>query len=258
MNSIKSLVRAVDILFSFSGNKPEQTPLEIAESVGIPVPSVYRFLHTFVKKGLLDQNKKTGLYSLGFDLLRLEAALRNKLSMEQIMRPVLEHIAVITQETVQITILNKDHGLLLFSEDSPNPPRFVPEFGSPIPLYAGCTVQVIMAYVSEELQEKIIAQGIRKFGPKSILSPDALRKRLQEIKEDGYAASYEEYYPGSLGISSPLILSDNRIFGSLSVSGPIERLDHKKEDVIGLLIEQAAILSDRISIQEGYGPKVRG
>ena len=257
MNSIKSLERAIDILFSFSGNKPEQTPLEIAESVGIPVPSVYRFLHTFVKKGLLDQNKKTGLYSLGFDLLRLEAALRNKMSMEQIMKPVLEHIAALTEETVQITILNKDHGMLLFSEDSPNPPRFVPEFGSKIPLYAGCTVQVIMAYVPEALQEQIISGGIRKFGPKSILSPDELRTRLHQIREDGYAVSYEEFYPGSLGISSPLILSDDRIFGSLSVSGPIERLEHKKQDVIDLLNDQAEILSDRISIKEGCTPRRR-
>jgi len=252
MSSIKSLERAIDILFSFSGEKPEQTPLEIAESVGIPVPSVYRFLHTFVKKGLLDQNKKTGLYSLGFDLLRLEAALRNKLSMEEVMKPVLEHVAALTNETVQITILNKEYGFLLFSEDSPNPPRFVPEFGSPVPLYAGCTVQVIMAYVSTQLQEKILSGEIKKYGPKSILSADELRERLAEIRRDGYAISYEEYYPGSLGISTPIFLSGGKIFGSLSVSGPIERFEYKKDEVLQLLIEQAQILSNRISIHESY------
>jgi DNA-binding IclR family transcriptional regulator len=251
MNSIKSLERAIDILFSFSSEKPEQTPLEIAESVGIPVPSVYRFLYTFVKKGMLDQNKKTGLYSLGFDLLRLEAALRNKFSMEQIMKPVLEHIAGITEETVQITILNKNHGMLLFSEDSPKPPRFVPEFGSLVPLYAGCTVQVIMAYLPLEDQEKIIAGGIKKIGPKSILSEDELRKRLAEIRRDGYAVSYEEFYPGSIGISTPIFISKDKIFASLSVSGPIERLEHKKQQVIDLLVQQAAVLSDRLSIRQG-------
>ncbi len=256
MNSIKSLERAIDILFSFSRNKPEQTPLEIAEAVEIPVPSVYRFLHTFVKKGLLEQNKRTGMYSLGFDLLQLEAALRNKMGLEQIMRPAIEQVASLTQETVQITILNKDHGLLMFSEDSPNPPRFVPEFGIPIPLYAGSTVQAIMAFVSEKLQEKIISGGIRKIGPKSILSPAELRARLKEIRDSGYAVSYEEYYPGSLGIATPLILTGNRIFGSIAVSGPIDRLEPKKEDVIRLLTEQAEILSERISIQEGYGQKV--
>ncbi|MGI6438778.1 MAG: IclR family transcriptional regulator [Sphaerochaetaceae bacterium] len=249
MSSIKSLERAIDILFSFSGSHPEQTPLEIAEKVGIPVPSVYRFLHTFVKKGLLDHNKKSGHYSLGFDLLRLEAALRNKFSMEQIMKPVLESIVKLTEETVQITILNKDYGMLLFSEDSPNPPRFVPEFGSLVPLYAGCTVQVIMAYLPEEQIESIIAQGIQKIGPRSILSADELRERLAEIRKDGYAVSYEEFYPGSLGISTPIFLADGKIFASLSVSGPVERLEHKQESVLQLLQEKSALLSERLALR---------
>jgi DNA-binding IclR family transcriptional regulator len=109
-----------------------------------------------------------------------------------------------------------------------------------------------MAYLSTQVQEKILSGEIKKYGPKSILSADELRERLAEIRRDGYAISYEEYYPGSLGISTPIFLSGGRIFGSLSVSGPIERFEYKKDQVLHLLIEQARILSDRISIHESY------
>jgi DNA-binding IclR family transcriptional regulator len=108
-----------------------------------------------------------------------------------------------------------------------------------------------MAYLPLEDQEKIIAGGIKKVGPKSILSEDELRKRLAEIRRDGYAVSYEEFYPGSIGISTPIFISSDKIFASLSVSGPIERLEHKKQQVIDLLIEQASVLSDRLSIRQG-------
>jgi DNA-binding IclR family transcriptional regulator len=257
MNSFKSLERAIDILFSFSRIKTEQTPLEIAESVGIPIPSVYRFLKTFEQKGLMEKNPSTGMYSLGYDLLILESAVRNKIGLESITRPIIDRISSETHETVQITILNKDHGLLLFSEESPNPPRFVPEFGFPMPLYAGSTVQIMMAYLPEETQEQIISKGLQKFGPNSITSANQLRIRLKEIKEVGYAVSNEEFYPGSKGVALPIFIHGKKIIGSLAVSAPMERFEEQKEkEVLKLLSEQAAIISQRISIQNEYNTKL--
>jgi len=254
---MKSLERAIDILFSFSGEHTTRTPAEIAAAVEIPVSSVYRFLKTFERRGLVELDRRTGTYSLGYDVLMLESAVRKKIGLDKITKPILDKVASITRETVQITILNKDHGFLLFAEESPIPPRFAPEFGFPMPLYAGCTVQVIMAYLPESIRERIINGGLKKFGPRSITSPDVLRARLREIRGQGYAISFEEFYPGSKGIAFPFFRSENRIVGSLAVSAPIERFDSEKErQVIALLAEESVRISKRITAQDGYDPKL--
>lgn len=248
MSSFKSLERAIDILFSFTNNKNNQTPAEIADEVGIPITSVYRFLNTFEKKGLVEKELLTGRYTLGYDLLVLEAAVRKKMGLEKITKPSLNVLAKETRETVQVTILHKDHGFLLFSEESPNPPRFVPEYGYPMPLYAGCTVQVIMAYIPKESQERILTGGLEKIGPKSILSPDILRERLAAIRLSGYAVSYEEFYPGSKGIAVPLFRRGTEIIGSIAVSAPIERFDAEKEvRVLELLKREADLINKLLS-----------
>jgi DNA-binding IclR family transcriptional regulator len=248
MSSFKSLERAIDILFSFSKSHYNQSPSEIATEVGIPITSVYRFLSTFEKKGLVEKDKSTGKYSLGYDLLILESAVRKKIGLEKITRPSLNTLANETNETVQVTILNKNHGFLLFSEESPTPPRFVPEYGYPMPLYAGCTVQVIMAHLPMEQQELILAGGLEKIGPKSILVPDELRNRLAEIRRNGFAVSYEEYYPGSKGIAVPLFKRGAEIFGSLAVSAPIERFDSEKEaNVLEMLQKEAEVINTLLS-----------
>jgi len=252
---MKSLERAIDILFSFTGEHTTRSPAEIAAAVGIPVSSVYRFLKTFESRGLVDLDRKTGTYSLGYDVLMLESAVRKKIGLEKITKPVLDQVAGITRETVQITILNKDHGFLLFAEESPTPPRFAPDFGFPMPLYAGCTVQVIMAYLPEEARERIISGGLKKFGPRSILSPEVLRTRLDEIRDKGYAISFEEFYPGSKGIAFPFFRSEGRIVGSLAVSAPIERFDSEKErQVIDLLFEESKQITKKITAQDSYNP----
>ena len=70
-NYIKSIVKAASVLKSFTPDELELSPAEIALQVKIPTPTAYRILATLAHLKLLQQDPKTGKYSVGPSLYML-------------------------------------------------------------------------------------------------------------------------------------------------------------------------------------------
>jgi DNA-binding IclR family transcriptional regulator len=117
-------------------------------------------------------------------------------------------------------------------EESSSALRVAPEKGGIIPLYAGASVQVILAYLDQEEQDKVCEGSFAQFTPTTITNPEELRMRLAIIREQGYVITQGEFYPGSIGIAAPVFGKDNCVIGSVSVSAPIQRITEEQRERI--------------------------
>lgn len=229
MNEVQSLERGIHILFQFSQVCPAMTAEEIAMAVNLPKSSIYRFLRTFLKHGLLERDVQTRQYHLGLRLLELEEVVHSKIDVETISKPFLKELGEFSGETVQLNILHGEQGICLYSIQSPSAFRLAPENGHIIPLYAGASGKSILAFMSAKQQQAVCDGPLEQFTPYTITDPAALKASLAEIHRQGYVITEQEVYIGSLGMAAPVFGKEERVIGSISLSGPIQRIaeEHK-------------------------------
>jgi len=239
----------MNILFQFTKERPFLTTDEIAQAVHLPKSSAYRFLANLKKLGLVDRDPPTGRYSLGLKLLELEEAVHSSINLESIAKPLLVKLGEFSGETVQLNMLHGDHGICLYGVESPSAFRLAPEKGRIIPLHAGASGLSILAFMDQEGQEKICVGPLPRFTPYTITDPERLKARLGEFRKQGYVITQQEVYIGSLGIAAPVFGKDKRVIGSVSLSGPIQRISEERKNAIrDELVRTAKEITDKMTM----------
>ena len=220
---LKTLDNALHILTYFSKDRSQWGVRELAKEIGMNHSVVYRILATFEHHGFLIQDKITQKYSLGFKLLEYGSIIRDRTKVTTVIYPILKQMAENSGETVFLSLRDGLQGVLLERADSPNPVKFTNSVGARSPLYVGATNRAMMAYLSQEEQEMIIAQGLKTITGKQI-TREQLMENLIKIRQNGWAYSEGEITEATFGIGAPLLNVKDQVIASVSISGPQYRM----------------------------------
>jgi DNA-binding IclR family transcriptional regulator len=80
----------------------------------------------------------------------------------------------------------------------------------------------------------------------------AMREQLQTIRADGYAITIAERVSDSIAVAAPVFVSGH-LLGSVTVSGPEERLSRTIESAKDAVVRAAHDITDRLaSFGEGH------
>lgn len=244
---MKSFERGLSILFAFDEEKKELSAEELSSAIGIPHTSIYRFIKTLRKTGLIEKNTCTGKYFLGQSIVKLSTLIQSSYNIIELSLPILTNITAITGETSVLTMLRNDYCVCELTKEPSNPLRLSPKLGDPIPLYVDSTSQAILAFMPSRDQKNILKGELVQYGPKGITDKEVMKNRLHMIKKQGYVVTEEEMYADTKGISAPFFNSLGQVVGSLSVSGPKNRIIKEKEpDFIRLIMDSAQELTDQL------------
>jgi DNA-binding IclR family transcriptional regulator len=94
-----------------------------------------------------------------------------------------------------------------------------------IPLHAGAPGKLLLAYLPEEVRDKILADtGLVALTARTITSRAELEAELAAIRERGWATSFGEHIEGVSCLSVPLRDADGQVVAALSILGPYLRL----------------------------------
>ncbi len=258
---IKSVSKALDLLFAFSTDRPRWTPAELAAALRLPLSTTYRYLVTFRDRGVLEEDSQHRTYRLSPRLLQLSETLSADLDLVRRARPLMERLAQQTGETVQLVLRSGDFGVCAERAESPHPLLVRPERGRTIPLHAGASMRAILALLPAQDQRRLLDRPLQRFTEHTITDPRVLRVELQRTQELGYAVSLQEIYPGVRAVAAPILDAGGVAVGSLAVAAPAERLTEPlAHRLAGTLIEAARELSyvPAVAAQHSvtHGPEV--
>ena len=102
---IKSVDKALDILEFLSKNEQEIGISEISKKLNMGLSTVHRILSTLKSRGFIIQNQKTTKYRLGIKLFELGCEVQNSKNLIKIVKPYLKELSKITNETINLAIL---------------------------------------------------------------------------------------------------------------------------------------------------------
>jgi DNA-binding IclR family transcriptional regulator len=250
----QSLAHGLEILLLYDHSALHLSVADISNRLKYSQSKSYRLVRTLVKYRLLRGDHGTGRYTLGSNVLRLGLLAQQQFNIVTIARPYMKELSQMTKETVLLTAVNGTKGIVLDRVESEEPIRYsLFQPGASIPLHAGASSEILMAYLPEEDWNRIIErEGLKRYTPNTITKVTQLKAHLREIRRRGYAFSDQEVDRDVRAIAAPILNGLDEAVAGLSVAGPAYRINKGKVYSYARLVMQYA---QKVSMQIGYKPK---
>ncbi len=201
------------------GSRGEVSIAEIADEVGVPASTVYRYAKSLRRFSLVEEHH--GSYTPGWRLLEMSGQHLTHTKLAELGVSVLESIVEGTSETAVMTVRSGLHAICLRQVISPHPLRFSFQINQLLPLHAGAGQRVLLAYAPEPVIAKVLGDRMARYTEKTLSRQD-LAQQLVRIRQDGQAISHGELNPGAVAIARP-VFAGGEIICSLAVAGPETR-----------------------------------
>jgi len=227
---LQLLERTFTILDLFTPERPEWTTTEAAHAAGVPVPTAYRILAALRARSFVAQDAATKRFRLGVGALELGERARALVDVRASALPVLRRLCRESGETALLTATSEhhDHGVCLERVESPHPLRLSVHTGRLLPLHAGASQKVLLAYLPHEEIDRILSGSLERVCRATIVDPDELRADLARIRRRGWADSFEETDVGVWGLAVPILDAGGRLVAAVGLAGPSARMSRSR------------------------------
>lgn len=209
-------VRALRLLEAFTPDKPELSLSDLARRAGLPVSTTHRLAADLLDWGALERDDR-GRYHIGLRLWEIASLAPRGLVLRELALPVMEDLAQITHENVQLGV--RDGHELVFVERirSKDSVPLLTRVGGRFALPATGLGLALLAYAPVTVQEEICALPLERFTEHTITDPAHLRRVLAEIRRTGIAVSDRQISLDTLSVAAPVFDKTNTVRAAVSV-----------------------------------------
>ena len=249
LRHVESVLSALSLLDCFV-SEPVLSVKQLIRMTGLTRNRVMRLCGTLEKGGYLIQDLEARNFSLGFQIMVLGKAFEKSNTLITIARPILKELAQNTGESASLYVLEGTKRLVLAREEGTQVIRYLVAEGQRLPIHAGASGKVLLAFSPEEVTRKLINdKKLTSFTPHTLTDPGVLRTELAKIRLAGYAFSQSERAADAASIAAPVFDHDNYLIGAISISGPVTRFTPIHRPVY---LEQVRMAAERLSVRLGW------
>ncbi len=251
MPPILVLQKIRQILECFTIQQPELTLQEIIKATGLPQSTCQRLVHNLVREEFLDRDADR--YRIGLGLVRWSAPGSFGLDMVRLTRPSLRQLRDATGETACLYVRDGAYRTVVALAETHHVVTRLFMVGMVMALHAGSAGKVFMAF-DPTARSAAVGHGLTRHTTRTVVDIDLLDQQLAEIRDLGYAASFEERDLGAASLSAPVFGVTGELVAVLGVGAPTQRLT--PSDVGGVVPAVIAAAEDA-SRRLGYRPGAR-
>jgi DNA-binding IclR family transcriptional regulator len=215
---------------------------ELADRLGLTRSTTHRLASALVDRRYLTFVPRTG-YSLGPKLLELGYKVRDELDLPRVAAPHLERLALITEDTVHLGVL--DRGRVLYLDKIPGKRRInissrIGEL-QPVPS-TGLGKALILDHDEDA---RINFFRAEKGSLRTSLSLQEWLARMRSYTETGYAYDLEENEDQIRCVAAPIRDVTGRIIAAISVSSAAQYMnDQRMQSLVKDVVEAARRISE--------------
>ncbi|SMY08902.1 IclR family transcriptional regulator [Flavimaricola marinus] len=237
-NSIGVLIKAFHVLEAMAELNDPAPLREIAKASELPKGTVYRVLQTLSALGYASQVSESGAYFLTSKLSQLGRNAHNEDIKTRLQGPM-KRLHETFNETINLGILDAPYVNYVAVIQAKRALSWSVPAGTRDLFYCTALGRAIAAHLPEDQRNALIEQTtLTSRTPKTVMSREALRIILDEVRATGVSIDIEENDDGVVCIGAPVFLDDH-VVASVSVSVPASRYTPELgEDIAKQLKEQ--------------------
>src|SRR5262249_38969385 len=197
-DKVEAVERALAVLDAFHADRPTMTLGEIAVATGFYKSTILRLAASLERCGYLVR-EENGVFRLGPTLWRLGSGYRAGVHLGGTIRPELRRVVEASGETASFYVREGRSRVCLFRHNSPQSARHHLDEGAELPLNAGASAHVLVAF------------------------SDGRGSRSNAVQQRGYCISLGERDPQVAAVAVPVFDLGGQFRGALAISGLIGR-----------------------------------
>lgn len=236
--SVKSALRAMELLAFFSEWRRPASVKEVSQTLGYPQSSTSVLLRTLADAGYFDHDARTGMYIPGMRLLLATEWIGEQMLSERSLLRLMQQVHAQTGHTVMIGAQQGLHVCYLHVLQATRAEHFTAKIGSLRPLFRSATGKMLLTLKPEReiglLLRRANAMDAAIVPP---LALDDVLAAREASRRQGYAMSNGTSVPGATALAILLPVPRGVKPMTLSIGGPIKDIVDDQPRLLALLQE---------------------
>jgi DNA-binding IclR family transcriptional regulator len=231
--------RLLATLTAFTPERPTPTVAELAETVGVPASTAYRYVALLREVGLVEPAGE-GNYRLADRVVTLAAAARA--AGDGLAERAADELRVLRDAVGETVLIARRAGTTAYCiarEESAHPVRLQFAVGQAMPLHSGSAARVLLAAMPRLDRTRYVDDALPTLPTDrhALLADDA----LDTVNTAGFTESYEEVDTGIWGAAAAITRGPHGpVVAALGTAGPLFRLPEDRRATIVSSVREAA------------------
>lgn len=224
---------------------------EIATRLGLGKATIHGVLSNLEARRYVERVQGRTGYRLGQRVWELGVAAGEFIELNKVAHEYLLKLTELSGESSQLSeYCSPGEVMYLDRVNSPNPVQAYIQIGRRAPAYCVATGKALLAFQSEVEIERVCAEPLVAYTPKTITDPERLRSDLALVRQRGFALNPGEYRGEIVGVAAPIRDHTDAVVASLSASGPAYRFSvERATELAPAMLETAAEISRKLGHQ---------
>ncbi|MGH3489807.1 MAG: IclR family transcriptional regulator domain-containing protein [Actinopolymorphaceae bacterium] len=214
---MQSLERGLAVLAAFSPERPTLTLSDLARQAGLARSAARRFLLTLVDLGYVGVDGRN--FYLKSRVLELGFTYLSSLLLPEVARPHLARLSAELGRSTSLGILEGDDVVYVGRVAAKRILAAGIGVGTRLPAYVSSHGRVLLAALPEaELDTYLDRVVLERRGPRTVSTPDALRREIDIARDQGWVLVDQELEEGVFSIAAPLRDASGDVVASINVA----------------------------------------
>jgi DNA-binding IclR family transcriptional regulator len=211
-----STARVFQLLDAFTSAAKGLSLTQLSRRSGLPLTTVHRFAHELRRLGVLECDAD-GRYRIGLRLWEIAAHAPRGVGLREAAMPFLEDLYEATHENVQLAVRDGHEVVYIEHIAGRRAVGVLTQVGLRFPLHATGVGLVLLAFADDALQEEVMNARLAGFTPKTIQDPSLLRRKLADVRQQGFAISDRQVTMDALSVAAPVRDADSTVVAAVSL-----------------------------------------
>lgn len=257
----QTLDRAVQVLRFVAGSRAGGIGLsELVRATGLTKPTTRRLLLALIENGLVEQHVEDRRYYAGAETYALGVLAAERFGIHRLAAESLIRIAARSGDTALLSVQRGYEAVCLAREEGTYPLRsHVLQPGDRHPIGAGGGGLALLSILPDDEVEHALAFNAERLAAHYPgLTPELLRRQVQETRARGYALNPGLIVKGSYAIGVAVQDSRSGMSAGLTIAGVESRFtDDRIEELATILREEKELLEMRMQRFDTAPPAAR-
>lgn len=242
-----TVARTFEVVDALQGSDGA-TPAELADELDIPRSTAHDYLRSLEWTGFVVGDE--GRYRTSFAFLSVGGRRRNQNRLFRAAEPEMKRLADDTGELPSLAVEEGGECVILHTRKGEQSLDLGMYPGLRTPIHSHATGKALLAHLDEDRIDALLSGDLEQRTEYTETDPDVLREELAGVRENGYAADWDQQVVGMGTIAVPIIV-EGELVGALSLSGPTGRVSD--EEYRNELLKNLREAANTITVSYQYG-----
>lgn len=224
---------------------------DIAKGASMPAAKAHRYMVSFLRIGIVEQDAGSGRYDLGAYALELGLSGLGRLDPVRLSGPILEALCEEIQETVALAVWGNHGATIVRIVDAGGPITITLRAGTVLSLYKSATGRAFSAFYRSPFLKKMLDEELHQAAEASNSAITTIRRQLEktltEIRTHGIGRATGSLTPGINGFSAPVYDHSGNMVAAITALGSMGEFNAEWDSPVAKAMRSSALsLSHRL------------